>query len=252
MEALKPTRGLGWTWIGFLVGIIVSVSANVYHSYLIIRGQSVALVGPLALSAFWPVALVITVEIIARVHWPEGWIWWTVRYLGLSAVAVIAAVASYTHMSGLMLIYHEQVFIAYSGPVAIDGLMAVSSVALLAIGENTRKRQAVEPAAVVPAPEPFLPRPQALPAVVPAELVPEPVEVPAAHQVPSVNGRRQAGQRGAVAGTAELYEKARQHYLAAVADGKTLTGADLAQVFGKSPRWARDRIREAKAEPATA
>jgi hypothetical protein len=84
-------------------------------------------------------ALLISLEVIARVSWPRGRWWAATRYGGLTAVAVIAAVVSYLHMSALLQFYGEDWLTAVIGPLAPDGLLVVCSVALLAIADNLRK-----------------------------------------------------------------------------------------------------------------
>jgi hypothetical protein len=68
-------------WGAFVLGVVASVAANVAHA----RPE----VGPRLASAFAPVALLLTVEIMSRVPWPSGdagrwdagraparWRWW--------------------------------------------------------------------------------------------------------------------------------------------------------------------------------
>lgn len=184
-----------------------SVAANIGHSYLLLRDKDNApLVGGLAIASVWPVLVIIAVEIIARVIFPSGWPWWLSKYVGLVAVAVVAAVTSFTHMSGLMLMYGEERFVAYSGPIAIDGLMVLSSVALLAIGENTRRAAEAQ-------------RDES------GELNTE-----------SYNGSKAVRRRG---NAAQLQQEAQEAYLKSLEDGKPLTGAEIGELAGRSDRWGR-------------
>jgi hypothetical protein len=95
--------------------------------------------GAIAFSAFWPVALLISLEVISRVQWPLGAWWGIARYGGLTTVALIAAVVSYRHMSGLLGYYGEDFITTAIGPLAVDGLMVVCSTALLAIADNVKR-----------------------------------------------------------------------------------------------------------------
>jgi hypothetical protein len=99
-------------------------------------------------SAFWPLALLISLEVIARVSWPRGRWWAATRYGGLTTVAVIAAVVSYLHMSALLTFYGEDWLTVVIGPLAPDGLLVVCSVALLAIADNIRRQHERRPAAI--------------------------------------------------------------------------------------------------------
>ncbi len=134
MEA-TATRGRAWARLGFGTGVGASLAANVAHSYIRPHPQ----VGAIVAAAFWPVALLIALEVIARVQWPAGWRWRALRYGGFSAVALIAAVISYRHMAGLLSSYGEDTLSSHIGPLAVDGLMVVCSGALLAIADNLRR-----------------------------------------------------------------------------------------------------------------
>lgn len=129
------TRGRAWARFGFGLGITASISANVAHS--LIHPHPL---GAVVSAAFWPVALLVALEVIVRVQWPEG-VWWALtRYGGLSMVAGIAALTSYLHMSSLLAYYGEDVLTVWLGPLSVDGLMVVCSVALLAISYNLKRR----------------------------------------------------------------------------------------------------------------
>lgn len=139
-SARQPGRG--WSTFGFAIGVGASIAANVAHSYVppvdALPGWAPQ-PGAIVAAAFWPVALVISIEVISRVQWPHRWYWALIRYVGLSAVALIAAVISYGHLSALMSSYGEDALSATIGPLAVDGLMVVCSGALLAIGDNVRR-----------------------------------------------------------------------------------------------------------------
>lgn len=136
----QVTRGRAWARFGFGTGVGASLAANVAHSF--IRPHPAP--GAIVAAAFWPVALLIALEVIARVQWPSGRRWWIVRYGGLSSVAVIAAVISYRHMAGLLASYGEDGLSAHIGPLAVDGLMVVCSGALLAVADNLRRTTTFE------------------------------------------------------------------------------------------------------------
>lgn len=140
-SARQPGRG--WSTFGFAIGVAASIAANVAHSYVhpdnALPGWAPQ-PGAIVAAAFWPVALVISIEVISRVQWPHRWYWALIRYVGLSAVALIAAVISYGHLSALMSSYGEDALSSTIGPLAVDGLMVVCSGALLAIGDNVRRK----------------------------------------------------------------------------------------------------------------
>src|SRR5690242_7552495 len=106
----NPPPGRVWARLGFGVGIVASIAANVAHSYVRPVHAAATWVpqsGAIVAAAFWPVALLISIEVISRVQWPDGWLWKLIRHGGLTAVAGIAAVISYRHMSALLRAYGE-------------------------------------------------------------------------------------------------------------------------------------------------
>jgi hypothetical protein len=130
-------NGRGWAYAGAILGGAVSVAANVAHSYVPpAGGWPLAAGGPelgaVGAAVFWPVALLVAVEILARIPWPDGWRWTAVRFGGLLPVALVAAFVSYRHLSGLLAHYGEDDITSHVGPLAVDGLMVLATAALLA------------------------------------------------------------------------------------------------------------------------
>lgn len=172
----KPSvSGRGWAYIGAALGGTVSIAANVAHSYVPPTGapgdwspQTGAVVGAI----FWPVALFVATEILARVAWPSGRGWAAMRFGGLLPVALVAAFVSYKHLAGLLDFYGEDALTAMLGPLAVDGLMVMATGALLA----TARRFTVAAEDTAPAESP---------APVVADQVPEPVAAPAIEDVPA-------------------------------------------------------------------
>jgi hypothetical protein len=137
MTARTRTSGAGrsWAYLGALVGAGVSVAANVAHSYVPPAAAAPSWsphTGAVVGAVFWPVALLVAIEVLARVAWPVGGRWLLVRFGGLGPVATVAAVVSYRHLSGLLSFYGEDAITATVGPLAVDGLMVMATGALLA------------------------------------------------------------------------------------------------------------------------
>ena len=127
--------GVGWAYAGVLLGGAVSVAANVAHSFVPPAGVPSGwhpMRGAVLSAVFWPVSLFVALEILSRTTWPAGILWRVIRLGGLLPVAVVAAVVSYRHLSGLIRYYGEDGLTATFGPLAVDGLMVVASAALLA------------------------------------------------------------------------------------------------------------------------
>jgi len=146
--------GRGWAYLGAALGGAVSVAANVAHSYVppanLPKGVDPADWSPepgAVLSAvIWPVFLFVAIEILVRIPWPDGRRWRVVRFGGLLPVALVAAVVSYRHMSGLLAHYAEDGLIVAIGPLAVDGLMVMAAGALVAtarrVPDGTEQRVA--------------------------------------------------------------------------------------------------------------
>jgi hypothetical protein len=113
-------------WLAFLIGSGASVAANVAHA----RPE----LGPRLVASFAPLALVLAVELAVRVPWRPGWRWSLGRWGGTGLVAVVTAVVSYRHQTGLLIGYGEDAVSAAILPLSVDGLMLVAAAALLAVG----------------------------------------------------------------------------------------------------------------------
>lgn len=142
-----PTVLRRWAYVGAAAGAAVSIAANVLHSYVPPAGMpdtwqpaKGAVVGAI----FWPVALLIAIEIFARWH-PVETRFRLLRWLGLVPVAVVAAVVSYRHMSGLLTWWHEDSITAVIGPLAVDGIMVMAAGALIESNPATRAGRPDDP-----------------------------------------------------------------------------------------------------------
>ncbi|GAA1702477.1 DUF2637 domain-containing protein [Fodinicola feengrottensis] len=128
---------------GLTAGVVVSVAANIAHSFLPPEGLAATAaaqwhpaLGAVLAAAWWPLALFLAVEVLTRVRWQTGPWWATARYGGVTVVAVVAAIVSYRHMAGLLTAYGEDWLSSHIGPLAVDGLMVVAGLALLSIGAH--------------------------------------------------------------------------------------------------------------------
>lgn len=133
------------SYLGAALGGFGSIAANVAHSFVQPRPDGWVPVkdwspepGAVIGAMFWPIAVLVAVEILARVDWPAGRRWVALRFGGLLPVALVAAFVSYRHLSGLLDHWGEDDLTVAFGPLAVDGLMVVATAALLAIG-RTRK-----------------------------------------------------------------------------------------------------------------
>lgn len=143
------SSGRGWGYAGAVLGGAVSVAANVAHSYVPPSGAVIGWAPPAGAvvgAVFWPVALFVAVEILARTSWQAGRHWVAVRFGGLLPVALVAAVVSYRHLAGLLAYYREDSLTVAIGPLAVDGLMVMATASLIAT--SGRYRTTRQPAAL--------------------------------------------------------------------------------------------------------
>lgn len=171
--------GRGWAYAGAIGGGAVSIAANIAHSFLPPDGAPLGWrpeIGAVVGAVVWPVFLFIAVEIFVRNIWPKGWSWVLLRWVGLLPVAGVAAFVSYRHLSGLLAHYGEEPIICIIGPLAVDGLMIMSTGALYA---GSRAKRAAQAAAAAAGTTTSTTTPQvAAPPVSPARPAPMPADSP--------------------------------------------------------------------------
>lgn len=217
--------GRRFAYGGIAVGLAVSIWANVAHAMTVPDGSGR---GSLFLAAFWPLGLFLALEVLARTSW-RGGRGLIVARGGVGMVAAVAAAVSYLHLHGLLLSYGEGAFAALVGPLAIDGLMAVSAAALLA-GEGDPE------AAVTPVSEP--------PARVTGPLIVEPpedgVDGPTRTSAPPTQRpvvrrepvRRKAGNGAGQVSDGDLLARIREAVEAGTLDPEQVTGNRLRALLG--------------------
>lgn len=143
----KPPRAPGYWYalIGFGLGSLESVAFNVLAAFLGPAGYTFelwqSLLPALLGAAVWPIALLVSVEVLARVEWEPHWGWWFVRVGGILLVAVASAVISYGHIHAVLKFWKYGLLEAAVGPLVIDGQMLISGFALYTIGRATRAAQ---------------------------------------------------------------------------------------------------------------
>ncbi|WP_458690466.1 terminase gpP N-terminus-related DNA-binding protein [Nocardia tengchongensis] len=142
-------RGRGVARTGFVFGSLTSVATNVLHTYLPTIHMPTGLTLVIAArvgSAVWPLGLLLSVEVLARVSWRRGRGWSIARFGGAGAVAFGSAVISYSHVRDVLLAWGYGHPAAEFGPLTLDGLMVVCGFALLSLTpanpDNTAEQEA--------------------------------------------------------------------------------------------------------------
>jgi hypothetical protein len=112
-----------------LAGVAASVAANVLHANPHPVSQVIA--------GWPPLALLVTVELIARVPVHRPWLA-VVRWSATAVIAGIAAWVSYWHMAGVAARYGETGATPYLLPFSVDGLVVVASISLVELSGRIR------------------------------------------------------------------------------------------------------------------
>lgn len=126
-------------WVGFVFGSVTSVAANVLAARIppmhAPAGWTPSLTAEVG-AAVWPLALLLSVEVLSRVRMPSDWYWKLAKVGGSIAVAGGSAVISYGHIHDVLLTWRYSGAGAGVGPLVIDGLMVLSGFGLLAISRR--------------------------------------------------------------------------------------------------------------------
>jgi Protein of unknown function (DUF2637) len=132
------------SWTGFAFGAVMSIAANIMHTWLPAATEPPGWTPGLAPqigAAVWPVGLLLSVEILSRVRWHQGKWWRIARYGGAGTVALGSAAISYGHLRDVLIAWGYGHPGADVGPLVLDGLMVVSGFALLATSRNQQHQR---------------------------------------------------------------------------------------------------------------
>jgi hypothetical protein len=134
-----------------VLGVAASTAANILHA----QDNPVAR----AIAAWPPLALLLTVEIIARIPVRRRGLA-VARLAATAAIAGIAAWVSYWHMAGVAARYGETGASPYLLPLSVDGLIVVASICLVELsgqapdnGPDTRTDSPAKDAATTDNPQ---------------------------------------------------------------------------------------------------
>lgn len=128
--------GRRWAYAAMLIMLTLSVAGNLSHTFLVNpaaggRAQTYAVM--------WPLLVWFGVELFARIPWRNKRSHSAVRWGGVMGPALIAGIVSYNHLSGLLKADKEDWIVYTIGPLAVDGLMLMSTLGLLLTRSLTEK-----------------------------------------------------------------------------------------------------------------
>lgn len=213
-------------WAGFGFGSLVSVAANVLAERIVParapRTWTPSVLAECA-AAVWPIALLLSVELLARVKWKHGWQWLLARFGGAGVVAVGSAFISYSHIAAVLTSWGYTALGAHIGPLVIDGLMTISGFALLAAAAPTALPHSVPIPA--PRPAPTVDAPEVSATATKTVVTPSPsgASAPTEQATPKVTSNVVSMTDGVAT---------RDKMLAYLDENPTASGADLDREFG--------------------
>ncbi len=120
--------------LALAVALLVSVASNVAAAEPTVGGRLVA--------GWPPVALFLTVDVVGRVPRSNDWLS-HVASTATGIVALVAAVASFSHMRHVALMFGESGLVAVLFPLTVDGLAVVCSIGLVKLTRHTTTNKPV-------------------------------------------------------------------------------------------------------------
>ncbi|MFB9238673.1 DUF2637 domain-containing protein [Plantactinospora siamensis] len=127
------------------LGVAASIAGNVLHAHGGVISQII--------SAWSPLALLLTIELISRVPVHRRTLAWG-RWAATAVIAGIAAWVSYWHMAAVASRYGETGGAQYMLPLSVDGLVVVASICLVELGGRISGESGVIVALAAADPEP--------------------------------------------------------------------------------------------------
>lgn len=120
--------GRRWAYVVMLTMLALSIAGNLSHTFLKnptagMRAQTYAVM--------WPLLVWAGVELFVRIPWRKEPVHHAVRWFGVLIPAGVAGLVSYNHLSGLLKADREDWVVYTLGPLAVDGLMLMSTLGLL-------------------------------------------------------------------------------------------------------------------------
>lgn len=134
MEFPRILAGRFWAYVGTIGGVAVSASANYVETTTNGNVPVLMQVPAAGLMALLPVGLFVALEVLVRNRIKEHLWWWRG---GMLITALAFAVPSYSHMHDLLVDWGQNAAISYLTPFGWDGLMLLSTLALLLDPDKT-------------------------------------------------------------------------------------------------------------------
>lgn len=134
MRKPRILAGRGWAYVGTLLGVSVSALANYGETVTNDAVPALMKIPAAGLMALLPIGLFVALEVLVRNRIKEHLNWWRG---GMLITALAFAVPSYSHMHDLLVDWGQNAAICILTPFGFDGLMLLSTLALLLDPDKT-------------------------------------------------------------------------------------------------------------------
>ena len=134
----------GIAYLSLAVGSGISIAGNVADTYRVAEITGRAPDGlDIVISAFWPAAVLLTIEMFVSTLWPRTRPMQTVRWVGSLGIGFLAMYVSWHHLSDLLDSRGQDGLVSTLGPLAIDGLAIMATGLILSSRLLAMARQEV-------------------------------------------------------------------------------------------------------------
>jgi len=142
LTAEQIKAGRRWAYLTMLVMLALSIAGNLAHTNYINPDPTVRM---LVYAIMWPLLVWAGVELFVRIPWPHTLVAQLIRWGGVTVPAGIAGLVSYRHLRGLLKADGEDSIVYTFGPLAVDGLMLMSTLGLLLTRAVADKAENIAP-----------------------------------------------------------------------------------------------------------
>lgn len=128
MNGITKAWTYGVAYLSLAVGSGVSIAGNIADTYRVAEtaGRAVDTLD-IVISAFWPAAVLLAIEMFVSHLWPRSVPMQTVRWLGSLGIGFVAMYVSWHHLADLLSSRGQDSVVSWLGPLAIDGLAIMAT-----------------------------------------------------------------------------------------------------------------------------
>lgn len=128
MNKITKAWTYGVAYLSLAVGSGVSISGNIADTYRVATEVARTPDGlDIAISAFWPAAVLLAIEMFVSRLWPRTRPMQSVRWAGSLGIGFVAMYVSWHHLADLLSSRGQDGVVATLGPLAIDGLAIMAT-----------------------------------------------------------------------------------------------------------------------------